>query len=603
MTDLLQVEGLEVTVRAGDGASVKIVDDVSFAVGRGEVLALIGESGSGKTTIALALMAYARRGCAINGGKILIDGTDVLGLARGELFGFRGNRVSYVSQSAAAAFNPSKTIMAQVIETALLHRIASRTAARAKAIDLFRSLALPDPEHIGDHYPHQVSGGQLQRLMAAMALISDPDIVILDEPTTALDVTTQIDVLWSFKKVIKEREMTAIYVSHDLSVVAQMADKIVVLKNGMIQEMGATAQILSSPANAYTQSLMAAARPVVRIEAMTQKSATSTSLLELRGITAGFGKTDSQGMPEFRILHEIDLSIRRGTSVGIIGESGSGKSTLARTIAGLHPAAAGSIRLDGELLERGLADRTREQLRRVQIVFQNADTALNPAHTVRQVLGRPLAFYHQLHAEEIHARILASLEQVKLPAGILERRCAELSGGQKQRINLARALSAEPDIILCDEVTSALDTVVGSAILDLIAELRQKLDVAFVFISHDISAVRSVCDEIVVLYSGRIVESGRRENFSSGCGHPYTELLISSVPELRRGWLEDAAVGGAVPEINSASRPDLCAFLDRCPVRIDGICDSQAAPRVMHRNGNLVLCHRGSEITSLDSTS
>lgn len=594
MSGMLQVKGLEVTVGGDQGEPIKIVDNVSFEADKGEVLALIGESGSGKTTIALALMAYARRGCSISGGEIRIGETDVLGLDRDQLFEFRGNRVSYVSQSAAAAFNPSRTIMDQVIETAMLHKLFSKTDARAKAIDLFRSLALPGPETIGNHYPHQVSGGQLQRLMAAMALMSDPDVVILDEPTTALDVTTQIEVLRSFKKVVRDKGTTAIYVSHDLSVVAQMADQIVVLKNGTVREDGETMQVLDSPRDEYTQALMAAAKPVLRVATAEAEQATSSApLLELRDITAGFGRVNADGMPKIRILHDVNLAVERGTTLGIIGESGCGKSTLARTIAGLHPAAAGCVCLDGETLATSLSQRTREQLRRVQIVFQNADTALNPAHTVEQVLGRPLAFYHQLSAEESRARVAQLLEQVKLPASIAPRCCAELSGGQKQRINLARALAAEPDIILCDEVTSALDTVVGAAVLDLIAELRRELDVAFIFISHDISAVRSVCDDILVLYSGRTVEAGKRDNFAAGPGHPYTDLLISSVPELRRGWLEESRAKVADRPIdNAANSGSICAFLERCPVRIDGVCDTTTPPRSIHENGNEVLCHR-----------
>lgn len=592
MTSLLEVKGLEVTVRGDAGEPIRIVDDVSFSAQRGEVLALIGESGSGKTTIALTLMAYARRGCTISGGQIRIDDTDVLSLGRDELFGFRGNRVSYVSQSAAAAFNPSQTIMDQVIETALLHGLYSKTDARAKTVDLFSSLALPNPETIGDHYPHQVSGGQLQRLMAAMALISDPDVVILDEPTTALDVTTQIEVLRSFKKVVQERGTTAIYVSHDLSVVAQMADRIVVLKNGTIREVGPTMQVLDAPRDEYTRALMAAAKPVIRIETEEEQPVSTAPLLELQDVFAGFGKLDANGLPKVTVLHGIDLKVERGTTLGIIGESGCGKSTLARAIAGLHPPAAGSILLDGVPLAGRSAQRDREQLRCVQIVFQNADTALNPAHTVEQVLGRPLTFYHRLSAEETRMRVAKLLAQVKLPADIAPRRCAELSGGQKQRINLARALAAEPDIILCDEVTSALDTVVGAAILDLIAELRRELDVAFIFISHDISAVRSVCDDILVLYSGRTVETGKRDNFAVNPGHPYTDLLISSVPELRPGWLEESDVKSASQEIDGpAGGAGICAFLDRCPVRIDGLCDTKAPPSAVHRNGNAVLCH------------
>jgi peptide/nickel transport system ATP-binding protein len=597
MSAVLEVNGLEVSVRGESGESVKIVDDVGFAVSKGEVLALIGESGSGKTTIALALMGYARRGCTISGGEVLIGETDVLALSRAELFGFRGNRVSYVSQSAAAAFNPSKTIMDQVIESAVLHGLSSKSAARAKAIKIFESLALPNPESIGNQYPHQVSGGQLQRLMAAMALMSDPEVLILDEPTTALDVTTQIDVLRSFKKVVAESGITAIYVSHDLSVVAQMADQIVVLKNGTMREAGATTQVLSAPRDEYTRALMAAAKPIVRVQAQpsdTGETAPAKPLLQLRSVTAGFGKTDRDGMPAIRILHDVDLSLERGSTLGIIGESGCGKSTLARTIAGLHPAAAGSVCLDGEALAAHLSQRTREQLRRVQIVFQNADTALNPAQTVEQVIGRPLVFYHGLSADAASKRIAALLEQVKLPASIAARRCAELSGGQKQRINLARALAADPDVILCDEVTSALDTVVGAAILDLIAELRRELDVAFVFISHDISAVRSVCDDILVLYSGRTVELGKRDNFAGGPGHPYTDLLIASVPELRQGWLEETSAKTVADASDQRQGNEhLCAFLDRCPVRLDGVCDNKAPPRSIHANGNEVLCHLG----------
>jgi len=596
MSAVLQVSNLDVTVRGEQGERIKIVDGVNFAAKKGEVLALIGESGSGKTTIALALMGYSRRGCTISGGGIRVGDTDVLALSRAELFGFRGNRVSYVSQSAAAAFNPSKPIMDQVIEAALLHRLSSKADARSKAVGIFESLALPNPETIGDQYPHQVSGGQLQRLMAAMALMSDPEVLILDEPTTALDVTTQIEVLRSFKKVVKESGITAVYVSHDLSVVAQMADQIIVLKNGTVREAGATMQVLDAPGDEYTQALMAAAKPTMRVQSDSRAAGDTVAapLLQLSKVTAGFGKTDSDGMPAIRILHDVELSLQRGSTLGIIGESGCGKSTLARTIAGLHSAAAGSVSLDGETLGAHLSQRTREQLRRVQIVFQNADTALNPAQTVEQVIGRPLAFYHGLSADAARQRIASLLQQVKLPADISTRRCAELSGGQKQRINLARALAADPDVILCDEVTSALDTVVGAAILDLIAELRRELDVAFIFISHDISAVRSVCDDILVLYAGRTVEIGKRENFNEGPGHPYTDLLVSSVPALRRGWLEETSARNVTEPAGTVPGGDgLCAFLDRCPVRLQGVCDTSSPPMLTHANGNEVLCHLG----------
>ena len=584
MDDLVEVSGLNVIARNDAGERIDLVRDVSFSIPRGEVLALIGESGSGKTTIALALMGYARRGCQIASGAIRIGDTDVMALDRRQLTGLRGRKVAYIAQSAASAFNPSKTIMAQMIEAALIHGLMSRAAAEAKAVDLFRALALPDPEGIGRRYPHQVSGGQLQRLMAAMALITDPDLVILDEPTTALDVTTQIEVLRAFKRVIRDRGATAVYVSHDLAVVAQMADRIVVLRHGEIREAGPTEQILHSPADAYTRTLMAAARPKVQSAAAPAEVAPAAPLLEIRGLTAGYGQK--------LVLSDINLQIRHGATIGVIGESGSGKSTLARVIAGLLPPSQGAVLFNGEPLPPGLDGRSRDQFRRIQIVFQNADTALNPAHSVERILGRPLAFYHGLDGPARAKRIAELLDLTRLPTAIAKRPCGELSGGQKQRINLARALAAQPDLILCDEVTSALDTVVGAAILELMADLRRELGVSYMFISHDISTVRAICDDIVVLYAGRLVEAGDRGNFRAPPFHPYTDLLISSVPEMRRGWLEETGASARLPEVGtSAPSPDLCSFLPRCPARIDGICNVVPPPRVRLADGNEILCH------------
>ena len=584
MVDQVRVNGLKVTAPGDDGRPVTIVRDVSFSIPKGEVLALIGESGSGKTTIALALMGYARGGCRIAGGSIEVAGTDVLTLDTAQLSAYRGATVAYVAQSAAASFNPSRTIMDQVTEPATIHGLLSRADAEAKAVELFRALALPDPDTIGRRYPHQVSGGQLQRLMAAMALITDPALVILDEPTTALDVTTQIEALRVFKKVVAERGATAVYVSHDLAVVAQMADRIVVLRHGDVREMGLTDQVLHAPQDDYTQTLMAAARPQVRTAAA-EAAAAPAPLLEVRAVTAGYGRVP--------VLQDVSLSIARGATLGVIGESGSGKSTLARVVAGMLPPSAGTVLLDGAVLPPALARRSREQLRRVQIVFQNADTALNPAHSVERVLGRPLELYHGLKGVAAERRVAELLDLIRLPAALAGRRAGELSGGQKQRINLARALAAEPDLILCDEVTSALDTVVAAAILDLMAELRRGLGVSFMFISHDISTVRAICDEIVVLYAGRKVQAGRREAFSAPPFHPYTDLLVGSVPEMRRGWLEETAVREARKAIPAAA-PGLCGFLDRCPVRIEGVCDRLPPPRV-ESAGSEVLCHRGYE--------
>jgi peptide/nickel transport system ATP-binding protein len=541
------VEHLKIVAQTRSGEQT-LVDDLNFAIAPGEVLALIGESGSGKTTTALALMGYARSGCRIAGGSIRIGDTDVLALAPAEQRALRGRTVAYIAQSAAASFNPSRTIMDQVVEPAIIHAVLSRAQAEQKAVALFTELALPNPQTIGARYPHQVSGGQLQRLMAAMALINDPDLVILDEPTTALDVTTQIEVLRAFRRVVRERRATAVYVSHDLAVVAQMADHILVLRDGTMREVGPTEQILAAPTHEYTHSLVAAARPQVRAEGQRSDQGDAQVLLEVSALAAGYGPLDRHGQPATRILEDIDFKLCRGQAIGVIGESGSGKTTLAHAIAGLIAPSKGRIAFNGRALAPTLDQRSKDDLRRIQIVFQSADTVLNPSHTIARILARPLQFYHGLSGAALDRRIANLLDLVKLPAAVAQRLPAGLSGGQKQRVNLARALAAEPDLILCDEVTSALDTVVGAAVLDLIAELRRELGVSYLFISHDLHTVRAVCDEIIVMQHGRKLAQVARAAYDRGPHHPYYELLARSVPELRRGWLDEvSAPAVAVP--------------------------------------------------------
>lgn len=591
MAPLVKVEGLRVTARDERGRESVIVKEVSFEVEPGEVVALIGESGSGKTTIALSLMGYARSGTKIAGGSIIFDGRNVLDMNTRELSSLRGCDIAYVPQSAAASFNPARPLVKQVIESARIHRVMPAAAATAKAVALFRELVLPSPEKVGERYPHQVSGGQLQRLLAAMALVTDPKLVVFDEPTTALDVTTQVEVLRLFKKAIKERGTTAVYVSHDLAVVAQMADRIIVLRDGAIREVDVTRRILSSPRNEYTKRLLAAAEPQVRAPETTGDA--TTSVLEVKSVTAGYGVVDRDGVPALPVLRDISLAIKPGTTLGVIGESGCGKSTLARVIAGLLPAAGGEVLLNGVALPRIAAERTRDQLRRIQIVFQMADTALNPARSISRILGRPLEFYHNLSGEKRRRRIAELLDMVRLPTTIAERYPSELSGGQKQRVNLARALAAEPSVILCDEVTSALDTVVGAAILDLLAELQRELGVASLFISHDLSTVKAVCDEVMILYAGQIMEHGTSVAMRQRPLHPYSDLLISSVPELRQGWLDGVCERGLTN--TTAPQPwraETCSFFERCLVRIPGRCDAEPTPVHRLSKGADIRCHR-----------
>ncbi|WP_136685590.1 ABC transporter ATP-binding protein [Falsirhodobacter xinxiangensis] len=530
MDDFIEVRDLCI-----DAGKTRIVNNVSFTAKKGEVVALIGESGSGKSTIALSLMGYARPGCRIASGSVRIGGREILSLPPRALRDLRGRTVAYVAQSAAAAFNPAKRIMNQIVSPTALHSTMPREQAVTKGKALLEELALPDPQTIGDRYVHQVSGGQLQRMMAAMAMINTPEVLIFDEPTTALDVTTQVDVLRAFKALVREKGVTAIYVSHDLGVVAQMADRIIVLRGGEVMENAPVDDLLDRPQHPFTQGLISASASK-RLEL---PPVADDIVLECRGVTAGYGAV-RDGMPKHPVLHDIGFRIPRGQTLGLIGESGSGKSTLGRVIAGMLPSAKGWAKLNGKELD--LADparRSRADRRAVQIVFQMADTALNPAQTNAEILGRPLTFYHGMKGGERDRRVAELLDMVRLPASLAHRSPRELSGGQKQRINLARALAAKPSVVICDEVTSALDTVVATAVIELLVELQRELGLSYLFISHDLGKVEAMCREVMVLYQGREVELAHRDVLTHAPTHPYTQELVRAVPQLRRGWLEE----------------------------------------------------------------
>ena len=532
----VSVKDLHVNAKTDSGRMVEIIKGVSFDVAPGEMVSLIGESGSGKTTIALSLMGHTRTGCKIASGDIRVGNNAVTSMNAHELAAFRGTGVAYVPQSAAAAFNPSKRIIDQVIEITVIHQLMSRKEAEAKAIDLFRALGLPNPDTIGGRYPHQVSGGQLQRLSAAMALIGDPELVIFDEPTTALDVTTQIEVLRAFKSVMAKKGISGVYVSHDLAVVAQVANRIVVLRGGEVQEEGDVEQIINAPTHQYTKDLLNAFKPATHV-AQHDHEADVEPLLEVHELYAGYGPV-KDGEPVAKVLKNISFKLERGRNLGVIGESGSGKSTLARAVAGILKPYRGYALFDGKELGLGIKDRTKAQLQKNQIVFQLADTALNPAHSIESILARPLAFYHGLRGANKEKRVIELLDMVRLPANIRHRLPEELSGGQKQRVNLARALAAEPELILCDEITSALDTVVAAAILDLLKELQRELSLSYMFISHDLSTVEAICDDVLVMLQGEVVEALPASEMSQKAQHPYSKLLISSIPQLDTGWLD-----------------------------------------------------------------
>ncbi|WP_421702313.1 ABC transporter ATP-binding protein [Aliiroseovarius sp.] len=507
---------------------IEIVHGVSFDLEKGKVLGLIGESGAGKSTIGLSAMAYGRGGVELTGGEVWVNGRNILDTSLKDLRALRGTEVTYVSQSAAASFNPAKKIMDQVTEAAVSQGKFSKKDAEAKAIELFKKLGLPDPENIGDRYPHQVSGGQLQRCMTALALCPEPDLVVFDEPTTALDVTTQIDVLMAIKEAIRDTGVAALYITHDLAVVAQVSDDIMVLRMGDTVEYGTVDQIINAPQEEYTKALVS-----VRSNEHPEKPPTPEAVLKCEHITARYKGTN------FDVLHDVNVELHPGQTLAVVGESGSGKSTLARVITGLLPPRDGRIEFDGRELSRDMESRTRDDLRELQMIYQMADVAMNPRQTVGTIIGRPLEFYFGLKGAEKRKRIVELLDEIEMGESFIDRYPAELSGGQKQRVCIARALAAKPKLIICDEVTSALDPLVAEEILNLLLNLQEIEDVAYLFITHDLATVRAIADSIAVMYQGNLVRYGTKTEVLSPPFDDYTDLLLSSVPEMRLGWLEE----------------------------------------------------------------
>jgi peptide/nickel transport system ATP-binding protein len=520
---LLEIRDLQIEGESDD-VWRPIVKGVDLTLKRGEVLGLIGESGAGKSTIGLAAMGYARGGCRISGGSIVFDGIDLLAASDEARRKLRGSRIAYVAQSAAASFNPAHQLMSQTIEAATREGIKGKADAEKDAIELYRRLRLPNPEEIGFRYPHQVSGGQLQRAMTAMAMTCRPDLIIFDEPTTALDVTTQVEVLAAIRDIVEQFHTAAIYITHDLAVVAQMADRIKVLRYGKSVEEAPTRDMLANPQQDYTKSLWSV-RKLGK-----QEQPGGAPVLEVKNVTAAYGNA-------VRVLSNVTVTVPRGRTVAVVGESGSGKSTLARVITGLLPPIEGQIVFNGKALPPALKERDQDTLRRIQMIYQMPDTALNPRQTVYEVIGRPIEFYRGLTGAKKEARIVELLKLIEMDESYIDRLPSELSGGQKQRICIARALAAEPELIICDEVTSALDQIVQEGILQLLMRLQRELNVSYLFITHDIATVRAISDEIVVMFQGRVVQQGPKTTVLSPPHPPYTELLLSSVPEMDPDWL------------------------------------------------------------------
>ena len=502
-----------------------IIKGIDVTLKRGEIMGLIGESGAGKSTLGLAAMGYTQPGCRITGGSIVFNGSELVNAPESQKRRLWGTKITYVAQSAAASFNPAHRLINQTVAAKIRAKISDEQTAKNDARELFKTLQLPDSDTIGERFPHQVSGGQLQRVMTAMAISPRPDLVIFDEPTTALDVTTQVEVLAAMRGIVEEFNTAAIYITHDLAVVAQMADFIKVLRYGEEVEQSPTREMLKSPKMPYTKSLWS-------VRSIQKPEETSDDrILSLKGIDASYGKV--------KVLHQVNIDVSRGKTLAVVGESGSGKSTAARVITGLLPQTNGEIFFDGEALPVTLKARSKEQKRRIQMIYQMADTAMNPRQTVGEIIGRPLEFYLGLKGEAQETRAIELLELIELDESFLDRLPSELSGGQKQRICIARALAAEPDLIICDEVTSALDQIVQEGILNLLMKLQKEMGITYIFITHDISTVKAISDEVVVMYQGEVVEQGLKSQIFSPPHPHYTKLLLSSVPEMDPDWLSN----------------------------------------------------------------
>jgi peptide/nickel transport system ATP-binding protein len=470
----------------------EIVKGVDVTLRRGEIMGLIGESGAGKSTLGLAAMGFARPGCRLTSGTIMFDGMDLMKTSEADKRVLRGSRIAYVAQSAAASFNPAHTLLEQTVEATVRRSIKSEAEAKADARKLYRDLQLPNPDLIGDRYPHQVSGGQLQRVMTAMAMSPRPDLIIFDEPTTALDVTTQVEVLASMRRIVEQYHTAAIYITHDLAVVAQMADVIKVLRYGETIEDADTRRMLSNPEKEYTKSLWSV-RSIEKAEEVSND------------VVLRVDHVDASYTGSAKVLDDVSIEVPRGHTVAIVGESGSGKSTTARAITGLLPPTRGQILFNGKPLPAMLKDRSVDQLQKIQMIYQMADTAMNPRHTVRDIIGRPLEFYLGLQGAERDRRLMELIEMIELNETFIDRLPAELSGGQKQRICLLR--------------------------------LQKELGLTYIFITHDIATVKAISDQIVVMLEGRVVEQGMKSEILEPPYPEYTKLLLSSVPEMDPDWL------------------------------------------------------------------
>lgn len=529
MTALLTIRGLNIDF----GGTRPAVDDISLDVDRGEVVALVGESGSGKSMTARAVLGLLPDSATAT-GSILLDGTELLGASERELDAVRGTKVSLIFQEPQSALNPVRRIGWQIREALRAHTRISKSEARARAIELLEQVEIPDPQRRVDYYPHQLSGGQKQRVAIALALAGEPDLLIADEPTTALDVTVQAEILTLLDRIRARTGMGILLITHNMGVVAQHADRVVVLRAGEIVETGSTHTVFDAPTHPYTRDLLAAVprlpdhpEPVVVPD--TAAKADTDVVLRFEDVSVTYPAT--RGNPAFRAVESVDLTVRRGEVLGLVGESGSGKTTLGRVAAGLVAATEGTVLIEGRDLSAIDARELRALRRDVAVVQQDPATSLDPRLTIGASIREPLDVHKIGSPAERRTRVAELLEAVRLPAAFADRLPHQLSGGQRQRVALARALALRPRLIIADEPTSALDVSVQAEVLELFAQIQSELGFACVFISHDLAVVHQVADRVMVLRAGRVVETGPVGEVFTAPRDPYTRALVEAVPD------------------------------------------------------------------------
>lgn len=664
---ILDVKNLWVTY-ATDNGPLDTVRDVTMKIARGEIYGLVGESGSGKTTLARALVRYLPRNGSITRGSISLAGTDLLALSQSELRKTWGAQVTMVHQDPTKSINPSIPVGEQIAEMARVHLGMSPAQAKKKALEMLEMVQLPDPESVAGRYAHQLSGGMLQRILIATALTTNPQFLIMDEPTTALDVTTEAVILDLVRDLLRKYQTAVLYITHNLGVVARICDRVGVMYAGEIMEEGSIQQVFKQNLHPYTLGLLGcvpridaskhdidlhtipghiprpnelprgcifAPRCAIVEEACTVKRPPLVEvsdghltacrrwkdvanslhiiakektreeinireaplLLDARNIEKHF-KVRRSGLSNLfawkpdvvRAVDNITIRVRKGATMGIVGESGCGKTTFARCVAGFETATSGDLFLDGEVLPHSIKQRSKATLRKIQLVFQNPDASLNPQHPVGESVARPLVLLGSTPQNEIDLRVRELFEAVNLPVEFIHRLPHELSGGEKQRVAIARAFAANPELMILDEPISSLDVSVQASLMNLLTELQKARGTSYLFISHDLAAVRHLSDWIAVVYLGSICETGSAEDVFTPPYHPYTEALLSAIPTPDPNiHQERIRLSGSVP--SALNIPAGCRFHTRCPRKIGRICETESPPWQNAHRYHSICCH------------